>query len=206
MKATSRLIVIIRNTLHAPFSFSDVVVTRMNASEEYILINSDLLVQETGLDKVVIPVGDEETLSLPFTIDYDDMNIWKIQVGRYYVVQRIEVPSPPPPPPPQPTQVRIDSLTWDVSNNVVVVVVRNTGTVSATIESIALRSSSTGSTYYSETFTTGNVIQVGQTTSFAWDETAASATGLLAVSTEYVIRVSTSTGFHYEMTATSPSS
>jgi flagellin-like protein len=103
------------------------------------------------------------------------------------------------------TQVRIDSLTWDVANNNLTVVVRNTGSVSATVESVALRSSATGSTYYSESFTSGNSIQTGVTISLVWDETAADAAGLLAASTEYVVRVTTSTGFQYEMTATSPS-
>jgi flagellin-like protein len=102
------------------------------------------------------------------------------------------------------TQVRIDSLTWDVDNNNLTVVVRNTGSVSATVESIALRSSATGSTYYSESFTSGNSINTGVTISLVWDETAASAAGLLEDSTEYVVRVTTSTGFQYEMTATSP--
>ena len=104
------------------------------------------------------------------------------------------------------TQVRIDSLTWDVDSGTLTVVVRNTGSVSATIESIALRSSATGSTYYSESFTTGNSINTGVTISLVWDETGGGASaGFLAVSTEYVIRVTTTTGFQYEMTATSPS-
>ena len=104
------------------------------------------------------------------------------------------------------TQVRIDSLTWGVSGNNVTVVVRNTGSVSATVESIALRSSATGSTYYSESFTSGNSINTGVTISLNWDESGASAPGgFLAASTEYVIRVTTSTGFQYEMTATTPS-
>ena len=104
------------------------------------------------------------------------------------------------------TQVRIDSLTWDVDSGTLTVVVRNTGSVSATIESIALRSSATGSTYYSESFTTGNSINTGLTVSLVWDETSASAADLLAISTEYVVRATTTTGFQYEMTATSPAS
>ena len=104
------------------------------------------------------------------------------------------------------TQVRIDSLTWDVDSGTLTVVVRNTGSVSATIESIALRSSATGSTYYSESFTTGNSINTGLTVSLVWDETSASAADLLVISTEYVVRATTSTGFQYEMTATSPAS
>ena len=95
---------------------------------------------------------------------------------------------------------------WGVSGNNVTVVVRNTGSVSATVESIALRSSATGSTYYSESFTSGNSINTGVTISLNWDESGASAPAdFLALSTEYVIRVTTTTGFQYEMTATTPS-
>jgi flagellin-like protein len=104
------------------------------------------------------------------------------------------------------TQVRIDSITWGLDGNNVTLVVRNTGSVSATVEAIGIRTSSQGSTYYSESFSANNAIEVGKTKSFVWDETAASAADLLDVDTEYVLRVTTTTGFQYEMTAVSPSS
>ena len=104
-------------------------------------------------------------------------------------------------------QVRIDQVTWGVANNNCTVQVRNTGSVAATIESISLRLSSTGSTFYSRTFTSGNSINTGSTIVLEWTESAASAPAdFLQNLTEYVVRVTTSTGFQYEMVATTPSS
>jgi flagellin-like protein len=104
------------------------------------------------------------------------------------------------------TQVRIDQITWNVAGNNATVVVRNTGSVASTIESIALRLSSSGSTYYTQAFTSSNSINTGTTVSFRWTETGASAPAdFLKPVTEYVIRVTTTTGFQYEMVATAPS-
>lgn len=105
------------------------------------------------------------------------------------------------------TQVRIDTITWGISGDNCTVVVRNTGSVGATIESVSIRRSTTGSTFYSRSFTTGNSINTGLTVSLTWTESGASApTGFLTTLTEYVIRVTTTTGFQYEMVATTPSS
>ena len=104
------------------------------------------------------------------------------------------------------TQCRIDSVTWNVAGNNVTVVTRNTGSVACTVESISLRKSAAGSTNYARSFTTGNSINTGTTVSLTWTEASSSAPAdFLAVSSEYVIRVTTTTGFQYEMTATSPS-
>ena len=105
------------------------------------------------------------------------------------------------------TQIRIDQVTWAVADENCTVVVRNTGSVAATIESISLRLSSSGSTFYSTPpFTEQNSIQTGTTISLPWTESSASApVGFLQNLTEYVVRVTTTTGFQYEMVATSPS-
>ena len=103
------------------------------------------------------------------------------------------------------TQVRIDTVTWYLSDNYCNVTVRNTGSVSVTIESISIRKSSSGSTFYTMKYTSGNSIDTGLTVSFTWTETGASATNLLKNLTEYVIRVTTTTGFQYESVSTSPS-
>ena len=64
-----------------------------------------------------------------------------------------------------------------------------------------------GSTFYSRTFTSGNSINTGTTITLEWTETLASApTDFLQNLTEYVVRVTTTTGFQYDMVATSPSS
>ena len=105
------------------------------------------------------------------------------------------------------TQIRIDQITWRVTGNNCTVVVRNTGSVAATIESIAIRYSATGSTYYTQSFTTGNSINTASTVAFDWSETGAHAPAdFLKPLTEYVVRVTTTTGFQYEAVATSPSS
>jgi len=101
------------------------------------------------------------------------------------------------------TQVRIDTVSWDVDNDTLDVVIRNTGSVGATIESVALRLSSTGSSFVSNQYTTGNSIPTATTITLTWDEPVAND-GFLADLTEYVIRVTTTTGFQYELVATSP--
>jgi FlaG/FlaF family flagellin (archaellin) len=98
------------------------------------------------------------------------------------------------------TQVRIDSIKWDVANNAVNVTVINTGSVDATIETVAVRLSTQVATWYpvsvSATITTGGTVEI------EWDGTGAGLT--LAASNSYVIRVTTSTDFYYEMNAVSP--
>ena len=63
------------------------------------------------------------------------------------------------------TQVRIDSVQWNVTTNTAILTVRNTGSVSATIESVSIRDNSGGSTAYvcsisSGTINTGSTIQI----------------------------------------------
>lgn len=104
-------------------------------------------------------------------------------------------------------QVRIDAITWNIANNNCIVVVRNTGSIAATIESIAIRLSGTSTTFYWQSYTSSNSINAGTTVSFTWTESGASAPAdFLKPLTEYVVRVTTTTGFQYEMAATSPSS
>ena len=106
------------------------------------------------------------------------------------------------------TQIRVDQVTWDIVGNNCTVQVRNTGSVAATIESISLRLSSSGSTFYSTPCTSGNSINTGTTISKVWAESTCvpvAPAGFLQNLTEYVVRVTTSTGFQYEMVATSPS-
>ena len=95
------------------------------------------------------------------------------------------------------TQVRIDSLTWDVAGDKVTVAIRNTGSVGATIESISVRKSATGSPFTTVSYTANNSVNTAGVISKEW-------TGTVDASTEYVVRVTTTTGFQYEMTATSP--
>jgi flagellin-like protein len=108
------------------------------------------------------------------------------------------------------TQIRTDTVTWHIAHgaaNSSTIVVRNTGSVAATIESIAIRYSSSGSTYYSVAYTGSNSVDTGKTLAFTWTETGASApTDFLKPTTEYSVRITTTTGFQYEAVTTSPSS
>lgn len=98
------------------------------------------------------------------------------------------------------TQVRIDSVTWEVGTNSLNVTVRNTGSVGATIETVSVRLSTQASTWYPASVSTA--IDTGGTAEISWDGATAGLT--LASSSSYVIRVTTSTGFYYEMSAVSP--
>ena len=103
------------------------------------------------------------------------------------------------------TQVMIDNITWYIVGDSLNVTVRNTGSVSATVVSISVRLSASGSPFYTKSFATGNSIATARVITLAWTETAASApTNFLKTMTEYVIRVTTTTGFQYEMVATTP--
>jgi flagellin-like protein len=101
------------------------------------------------------------------------------------------------------TQVRIDSVTWNVTENTVATVVRNTGSVPASIETVSVRESASGSTWHPEAVS--HALDTGATGTVTWDGDSASPTLSLSTSTSYVIRVTCSTGFYYEMTAVSPS-
>jgi flagellin-like protein len=103
------------------------------------------------------------------------------------------------------TQVRIDSVTWGASHAATMVLdVRNTGSVDATLESVSIRKNAAGSTAL--------VLPVS-TAIGAGTHSAVPATGTLSISsmspvyaasTSYVIRVTTNTGFYYEAVFTSP--
>jgi flagellin-like protein len=105
------------------------------------------------------------------------------------------------------TQVRIDLVNWDLTNNKVTVTVRNTGSVPATVEEISVRKNLAGQSWYTDVTddATGSVV-VGGTVDLVWDEAGASATDLLEASESYVIRITCTTGFYYEMISTTPSS
>lgn len=109
------------------------------------------------------------------------------------------------------TQVRIDSVAWDVATEKVTVTIRNTGSITADIESITIRKNTAGSTTYScsDAAATG-AIDVGVVKPKIWDSASVTptppATGFIDNGIAYVIRVTTKTGFFYELVATSPTS
>ena len=101
------------------------------------------------------------------------------------------------------TQLRIDSVTWDVAGDAFTLNVRNTGSVEATLESVSIRLNKSG-----------EVTSVAPTLiSIANGEQKSVTPGTFApavdldYSTSYVIRVTANTGFYYEavfMTGAAP--
>lgn len=106
------------------------------------------------------------------------------------------------------TQVRIDSVAYTDSNTVVVAV-RNTGSIDATIESVWVRPNTAGSTWFKDDLSPIVTIQVGKaadTTADPIDFDPGTDVETLALNTSYVFRVTTTTGFYYEYISTSPAS
>lgn len=108
------------------------------------------------------------------------------------------------------TQVRIDTVTWlktgGAPNANFDLLIRNTGSVAAQIESISIRTNTAGSTASVWTAPAGSSINVGATGTLhflGWYASPRFTTWVVSMS--YVIRVTTSTGFYYEMVATTPS-
>ena len=104
------------------------------------------------------------------------------------------------------TQIRIDTVTWlnagAGAHDSYKILIRNTGSVAATVESISIRKNEAGSSAFTYSMTTSNSLDVGKT--LEPTVTLASPIATWAVSTSYVIRVTSSTGFYYEMVATTP--
>lgn len=103
------------------------------------------------------------------------------------------------------TQMRIDSVTWKgtpgAPANGCDILVRNTGSVATVVESVSIRINTSGSaaTIYTVTAAGGSV-DVGGTKTIP----NSLCTLVWTVSTSYVIRITTNTGFYYETTATTP--
>ncbi len=94
------------------------------------------------------------------------------------------------------TRVRVDSVTW--GNTVFTLDVRNTGSVNTVVESVSIRVNQEGSS--PTTFETPSIkasipagLHAMVTLNYQW-----------AMSTTYVIRVTTNTGVYYEAVFTSP--
>jgi flagellin-like protein len=120
------------------------------------------------------------------------------------------------------TQVRIDTVVWHGTEEVTpptdpetffdngfTLLIRNTGSVSATIESISVRPNKAGST--AETYKPANpaAVDVGDTldtstVNFGTLLIPATIDYEWTVSNSYVIRIVTTTGFYYESVSTTP--
>jgi hypothetical protein len=101
------------------------------------------------------------------------------------------------------TQIRIDTVDWGATPHTTMTVnIRNTGSVAATIESVAMRENKAGASFVTLTpdVTNPQSLDRGAVLPFKFTLAAPS------LSTSYVIRVTATTGFYYELVATTPSS
>jgi len=101
------------------------------------------------------------------------------------------------------TQLRIDTVDWDATpHTTMTVTIRNTGSVAATIESVAMRENKAGTLFVVLTpdAANPNSLHAGDVKPFIFTLAAPS------LSTAYVIRVTASTGFFYDLVAATPSS
>ena len=101
------------------------------------------------------------------------------------------------------TSLRIDSLNWGATpHTTMIITLRNTGSVAASIESVAMRENQAGTSLVTLTPDPANPksLNVGAALPFTYMLAAPK------LSTSYVIRVTASTGFYYELVAPTPSS
>jgi FlaG/FlaF family flagellin (archaellin) len=101
------------------------------------------------------------------------------------------------------TQIRLDSVDWGVTpHTTITIVIRNTGSVGAMIESVAMRENKAGAGFVTITPDAANPKSVDVSSALPFKYTLAAPT----LSTAYVLRVTATTGFYYELVATTPSS
>ena len=105
------------------------------------------------------------------------------------------------------TQVRIDSVTWgSTKSQIAGLDIRNTGSVDATLESVSIRQNMAGSVAYVASVTTAIGTGAHATVGPLSPKDGTGAALNWALSTSYVIRETTNTGFYYESVFTSPAS
>ena len=103
-------------------------------------------------------------------------------------------------------QVSIEEVAW-LEDNRIAVVLMNTGSVSASIESISVKKDDSGQVWYTDTSddATGSVAVGDVRYYFTWAENHTSSEDIIEPGTAYVIRVTCTTGFSDEVTSISPS-
>ena len=96
------------------------------------------------------------------------------------------------------TQVRIEYVTWGTELKTVIATVRNTGSATATIESISVKKNMDESPWLADSVAESTAIDVASTANIVWTSETA-----LSTSTSYIIKVTCTTGFFYETSSTS---
>lgn len=97
------------------------------------------------------------------------------------------------------TQFMIQQVDWNGGLNMVKTKIKNTGSLSVTIESISIRVNIDGSLWLEDSVAETTSINVGSTAEIVWTSETA-----LSPSSSYVIRVMCNTGFYNEMISTTP--
>ena len=103
------------------------------------------------------------------------------------------------------TSIRVDNVQFAATTNkTVVLTIRNTGTVSATVATVYINGASVPTTQkVSGVATTSKTVGTGSTMDFIYTVAKPSATW--TISTQYTIKIITDNGFSIEATYTSPS-
>jgi hypothetical protein len=98
------------------------------------------------------------------------------------------------------TQLRIDTVQWDPDDKTqCILLLRNTGSTTATIESVSIRENKAGSVIYTVKLTAPVSIDVSDTLNYIFEPGMSWSN-----SQSYVIKVTATTGFFYELVATTP--
>ena len=100
------------------------------------------------------------------------------------------------------TEIQIDDVEWNVNENMLMVTVRNTGSYSALVEFLSVRRNIEGSTFETQEVLPPREIEVEEATVINWGGPDAGLT--LQQGASYVVRVTCSTGFYYEIVISIP--
>jgi hypothetical protein len=100
------------------------------------------------------------------------------------------------------TEIQIDDVEWNVNENILTVTVRNTGNYSTLVEFISVRRNIDGSTFDTQEVIPPAEIQVEEVAIVNWGGPDAGL--ILQQGASYVVRVTCSTGFYYEILVSIP--
>jgi hypothetical protein len=95
-------------------------------------------------------------------------------------------------------QLDREAIHWNLTSNALTLVLRNTGDVSVTVTSLGVRQAAAGTMF--DTVQTSTIIERQATQVIEWTGTGLTVTP----QTPYILRVTCSTGFPYELTSTTP--
>ena len=105
------------------------------------------------------------------------------------------------------TVIKIESVRWEINDDIVRVLIKNIGSTSAIIESIKIRKNIDGAQWYFSEYQVGPFIFPSSSNVYVWKEASEGApSDFLSFNTSYWIKVTCDTGFYDEEFFTSPPS